>query len=630
MTSVKTTLGYIGVLAGCFGVAMFAGYLGAQIDNDAYDFLFRWNPPAPVKTQAIVVGIDDATFSAMGGPRRMRPILTQALHRIAEGRPKAVAIDILLHDEGREPADIAEDTALADAIRKNGNVILPTNLDDNQWEDPAPVFVPPGGILGHIKADVGSSDGVTRQIPLSQASGRRRCWALALEAYRIASGAPDIVESMQDIEIGDLLIPASHQQKYPLRIVYAAEPVPRISVVDLVNKPDLAAQLNDKVVFLGVTSLSSTGDRIATPNGAGHPIPGVEVHAQVFETLERGKFLTDASSSAVVSACVLVAILAGLIFAVLSGRMAYLAGAALLVVVHTAPFALFRSGIVFPYFGPLLTAWLTLVGAATYQHFVVRRQLRKSEVERARYRQAIHFVTHEMRSPLTAIQGSSEMMGRYNLNEDKRKQIAAMINSESKRLARMIQTFLDVERLADGQMELKRDPFSVQEVVDACLGRVRPLAERKNITINVDEPLEGESLGDRELIEYAVYNVLTNAVKYSAAGTEVSIACHPDSGLLRLSIKDQGIGMDAHELKQIFTRFYRTKRAEASGEPGTGIGLSIVDQIVKHHGGRMEVTSAPGKGSCFTLVLPRQAQLLNSTLENKETLAVEKEDVRKS
>src|SRR5258708_1040866 len=164
MTSVKTTLAYIGVLAPCSGVPMFPPHLAPHIDNDAYDFLFRWNPPAPVKTQAVVVGIDDATFSAMGGPRRMRPILTKALRRIAEGRPKAVAIDILLHDEGREPADIAEDTALADAIRKNRNVILPTNLDGDRWEDPAPVFVPPGGVVGHIKADVGSSHRVTRHI----------------------------------------------------------------------------------------------------------------------------------------------------------------------------------------------------------------------------------------------------------------------------------------------------------------------------------------------------------------------------------------------------------------------------------------------------------------------------------
>ena len=81
------------------------------------------------------------------------------------------------------------------------------------------------------------------------------------------------------------------------------------------------------------------------------------------------------------------------------------------------------AGIVFPFFAPLASAWLTGIAAASYQHFVVRRALRESETERHRYQQAIHFVTHEMRTPLTAIQGSSELMGRYNLSEEKRKQI---------------------------------------------------------------------------------------------------------------------------------------------------------------------------------------------------------------
>jgi signal transduction histidine kinase len=267
----------------------------------------------------------------------------------------------------------------------------------------------------------------------------------------------------------------------------------------------------------------------------------------------------------------------------------------------------FHQGIVFPYFAPLASAWLTCATAASYQHFVVRRQLRKSESDRKRYQQAIHFVTHEMRTPLTAIQGSSELMGRYNLSEEKRKQIADMINQESKRLARMIQTFLDVERLSDGQIVLKQEPFVVRELVEACVQRARPLAERKNITISIEE-LDGALQGDRELMEYVVYNLLTNAVKYSNADTQITVACRVQNNQLRLSVRDQGIGMDAKELRQIFQKFYRTKRAEASGEAGTGIGLSIVEQIVHHHGGKMEVTSEPAKGSCFTVVLPAHSR----------------------
>ena len=121
----------------------------------------------------------------------------------------------------------------------------------------------------------------------------------------------------------------------------------------------------------------------------------------------------------------------------------------------------------------------------------------------------------------------------------------------------------------------------------------------KGISISV----HGQS-GDRELIEYACYNLLTNAVKYSPQRTTVTVSAWKDAGQIRVAVRDQGIGIDQKEVKQIFQKFYRTKKAEESGEAGTGIGLSIVQQIVEQHGGEIEVTSQPGAGSCFTLTLP--------------------------
>jgi signal transduction histidine kinase len=93
-------------------------------------------------------------------------------------------------------------------------------------------------------------------------------------------------------------------------------------------------------------------------------------------------------------------------------------------------------------------------------------------------------------------------------------------------------------------------------------------------------------------------------VKYSPQQTEVTITARKVDGLIRIAVKDQGIGMDQKEVKQIFQKFYRTKKAEESGEAGTGIGLSIVQQIVEQHGGEIEVVSQPGIGSCFTLAMP--------------------------
>src|SRR5258708_32826705 len=120
-----------------------------------------------------------------------------------------------------------------------------------------------------------------------------------------------------------------------------------------------------------------------------------------------------------------------------------------------------------------------------------------------------------MRTPLTAIQGSSEIMSRYKLPEAKQHQLSEMINSESKRLSRIITTFLTVERLAEGQMEMKREPFGAASIVESCMTRIAPIAERKNIAVHLDSGVEGTLLGDREMMGYALYNVLASAAKYS-------------------------------------------------------------------------------------------------------------------
>jgi signal transduction histidine kinase len=179
----------------------------------------------------------------------------------------------------------------------------------------------------------------------------------------------------------------------------------------------------------------------------------------------------------------------------------------------------------------------------------------------------------------------------------------------------MIQTFLDIERLADGQMEMKREPFTIGDVASSCFQRARPIAERKKIRIVLDSQMDAVLMGDRELMEYALYNLLTNAIKYSQKDTEIHVTASQRGTELRLSVSDQGMGMTSEEVKKIFTKFYRTKGAEISGEVGTGIGLSIVEQIVTHHGGRMEVTSEPQKGSCFTMVLKAEV----ATPPNAET-----------
>jgi signal transduction histidine kinase len=594
------------VLAASWVVGVLAGWtpIASRVDNYTYDVMDSytrrlWNPSLGVLTESVVVGIDEQTLRAKGGMRNIRPILAEVLDQVNSASPRAVALDVILADD----VDLVEDARLEAALRATPNLILGSQIVEGKWEDPAARFKPLAVALGHVHTERDHSDGVSRQIELARIGGGQRRWALALEAFRVARRA-SIVESPGDLQIGNMaILPAQPGAEYPMLIRYLPPRwIPTISPLQIDKQRDL---IRDKTVFLGITALSAAHDRLVSPSGA--DVSGVEVHAQAFETMARGRFLTRAGESTVLLVCLGLVTAAGLIFAFLSGWPAYTAGAALLCATMWMPVQFFRYDIVFPYFAPLAVAWLSSAGAASYRHFIVRGQLRKSESERSRYQQAIHWAAHEMRTPLTAIQGSSELMTRYNLPDAKRGELTEMINSESKRLARIISTFLDVERLAEGQMELKQEPLALADLVDTCVRRARPLAERKHIGMSLATAFEGKLLGDRELLEYALYNLLTNAIKYSPADTTVHVFSELSGGELRLAVEDQGIGMDAKEIRSIFQKFYRTKRAEASGETGTGIGLSIVEQIVFRHGGRIEVTSTPGKGSCFTMIMKAHA-----------------------
>ena len=164
--------------------------------------------------------------------------------------------------------------------------------------------------------------------------------------------------------------------------------------------------------------------------------------------------------------------------------------------------------------------------------------------------------------------------------------------------------------MSEGAMELKRAPTDLAAVVANCVKRAGPLAERKKIAIESGTLDSATVQADAELLEYAIYNLLTNAVKYSPEETRITVALRNGDKSAAVSVADQGMGMEPKEMERLFTRFYRTPRAEASGITGTGLGLSIVQQIVNAHGGRIEVASEAGKGSCFTVTLPVERKLV--------------------
>lgn len=597
------------MLAACVAMAFFASWIspGRRLNDMPFDWMAQ--PSTPSASEAVVVAIDDDTLGSQGGMHEIRSILAAVIDKVNAAGPAVVVDDVLLADE---TPDHEGNAKLEDALRGTRNLILPCDLvlrdGTVAWELPLPRFAQFAVALGHVHRD--QTDDANRYAPLREVAQGGERWALAVEAYQAAHHLMRTLDP-DEVQMGDRAIPAPDPARL-MWIRYAARAIPVIPANRIDQNRDA---LRGKAVFVGVTAVGAGRDRPLTPLGE---IYGVTLHGYIYDTIAQGPFFKPVRNDVELFVCIALAAAAGFIFQFRSGWQAYALAVLVLALAVWTPFEFFRFNRIFPFFEPVGVAWLSIAFAATFQHFFVRRQLSKSESERTRYQQALHWAAHEMRTPLTAIQGSSEIMTRYQLPEAKRHELSAMINSESKRLARMIQTFLDVERLADGQMEMKREPFAAAELAETCLKRAEPIAERKKTRLFLDNPVDGTITGDRELMEYALYNLLTNAIKYSPPGTEVHVSGVFNAGELRLSVHDQGIGMDEKELKNIFKKFYRTKRAEASGEKGTGIGLSIVEQIVTHHGGRMEVTSEPGRGSCFTMIVAAAVPAATST-RNAET-----------
>jgi signal transduction histidine kinase len=599
------------------GVAISWTSFGQQFDKYAYDFLFRLEPPHPWQPTSIILAIDEQTILKYGYPSGLRAALADGLDRIQSAHPLAVAVDVTLAGPG---GNKLADEKLARVFSRTRNLVLSCLLTATGWEYPSPLFSKYAVSIGETHAALDTYDAVSRDLVLEKVAGHDRRWALALAAYAASKGA-DIVESPDDLTIGSVSIPSAirdeqHQRasralpdERMIRIRYVPPSmghVPQVSIADLDRDPSLAARFANKVVFAGVTDPTS-GDRWMTPYSSSLFMPGVEIHANVYETIARQLFLTDAEPLSVILVCIALAVSAGLVYVFVSGWTANLLAFFVLIAAQLIPAIAFRHSTVWPWLPGTVAVALATASAAAWKHLLVRRRLASVEGEKTRYQQAMQFVTHEMRTPLTAIQGSSELISRYSsMPEAKRTQMADLINSESRRLARMIETFLSVERMSAGQMELKQERFPLADLVESCATRARVLAGNKNIEIEITAVPREDLIGDRELMEYAVYNLLTNAVKYSPPQTRVTVYGEDERGdRVSLSVHDQGIGMDKKEVGHIFDKFYRTKKAEQSGEMGTGIGLSIVKQIVNEHGGTIHVESEPGKGSKFTLILKR-------------------------
>ncbi|HEY1497836.1 MAG TPA: CHASE2 domain-containing protein [Candidatus Solibacter sp.] len=218
----------------------------------------------------------------------------------------------------------------------------------------------------------------------------------------------------------------------------------------------------------------------------------------------------------------------------------------------------------------------------------------------------ISLVSHEMRTPLTAIQGMTELLAAYDVEPARRREMNLAINDEVKRLARMITEYLDITRLESGATQMRMAPVRVESILERILILIEPIAAQRQIQLVRQIPADLPAvLADLDLFSRAVENLVSNAVKYSPNGTAVTVSARAEEDCLLIDVADQGYGIPDGDLGRIFEKFYRVPRVQDAGVPGTGLGLSLVREIAELHHGSVSVRSEVGRGSIFTLRIPR-------------------------
>ncbi|MGL4608283.1 MAG: CHASE2 domain-containing protein [Trueperaceae bacterium] len=226
------------------------------------------------------------------------------------------------------------------------------------------------------------------------------------------------------------------------------------------------------------------------------------------------------------------------------------------------------------------------------------------ELDRQR-QEMIGMVVHDLRSPLTSIQGFAELMLSSAKGEDK--EFLDIIKSESQRMKRMTDVFLDVVRLENERFELFIRSANVAELLRYAVATISQQASQKNIVVSVKAPAFLDAHLDVDLLSRLMVNLLTNAIKYSPEKTRITATLlEPDAGMFALEITDEGYGMTEEQCKTLFQKYQRTDQAKEKRIVGTGLGLYLVKLICDAHKGTVTVRSALGKGSTFRVVLPKQ------------------------
>ncbi len=213
-------------------------------------------------------------------------------------------------------------------------------------------------------------------------------------------------------------------------------------------------------------------------------------------------------------------------------------------------------------------------------------------------------VAHELRAPIAAIRSFLTLILQGYTTPEKTREWQQRAAERADDLLSLVDDLLNLARLRDPQLELAPEIVSVEAVLREVLGLHGPEAEAKGLRLKVDARPSGTIVADPGHIKQLWTNLISNAIKYTQRGGEVTIRLNREPGAIVGVVSDTGIGIAQEDIPRLFDEFFRTDQARALAQHGTGLGLPIVKQIVQQYGGEISVRSTKGKGSEFTFRLP--------------------------
>ena len=580
-----------------------------QGNASAFDMLLRLSPSrhSAARNNVVLLAIDDETVSRYGPLPLDRALLAEALKRVASAEPKVLVVDMLLSERTRPAAD----ANLADALSRFPKVVLATALEATQdgkpsrWITPLPEFQQHAFALGHVHLEP-DRDGVARTLLLTKSDGENRYWALGFEAFRAALGVREPpTEYAKQVRVGDHRIPAADTNGRLMWIHYDGPEgtFPRVSLASVLDGRTPASAFAGKIVILGVTA-QGAGDRFYSPFSTGLGMSGIEIHANILSTLLDGAYLSPLGP--VSELLFLVAIAAPVVMAAWwrSGRLLAPVAIGEFVVIPVFSYWMLRTGVIVPIASGLVTQVAATLVCFLVQTRFIRRRLGEAIVGRQDYAFRLQAVAHEIKTPLTAIDASSQLMTEADVPEYEERR-NRRTHSQGSRASFRSRYYLPrcgthlgrrVETAASNGSNFLRCVAEASE-------RAGLLAMKKSIAIEQDlDPVVVPA--DAELLQFAIYNLLVNADQVQPERNFDPNYAAIRSARAPVSVADQGCGIEPAEQKHIFERFYRTKKHRDNREQGSGVGLALVKEIVTQHGGRIEVESEPGKGSSFSVFLP--------------------------